>query len=101
MRKGHRKVKFCLALALVICIPLVFTFFHYYSLSIADFLSYQLKLEARDQISLPAVSDDKLKAFGLTSFDHSFFFHNSIFEQLPVISFQISIPEQTTFILRC
>jgi hypothetical protein len=101
MRKGHKKVKFSLALALVICIPAVFTFFNYYSLSIADFLSFQLKLEARDQISLPAVSDDKLKAFGLTCFNHLFFFDNNVFEQLPVISFQIPIPEQTTFLLRC
>jgi hypothetical protein len=101
MRKKHTKVNFFLALALVICIPAVFTFFHYYSLSIADFLSFELKLEARDQISLPAVSDDKLKAFGLTSFNHLFFFDKNILELLSVIVTQISIPELTLFILRC
>jgi len=101
MRKRHKIAKCCLALILVVCIPLVFTFFYYYSLSIADFLSFQLKLEARDQINLPAVSDDKLKTFGLTSFNHLFFFDHNIFEQLPDTLFRIFIPETIVFILRC
>ena len=101
MRKGPNKLRFLLVLALVICIPVAFVFFHYYSLSIADFLSSQLKLEAHDEISLPAVADDKLKAFGLTCFDHLFFFDNKIFDRLPIISLQILVPEITTFILRC
>jgi len=101
MPKGHSKAKFSLALALIICIPVAFTFFHYYSLSIADFLSSELKLEARDQISLSTVADDKFKTFGLTGLNHLFSFDHNIFEQLPVISFQRSIPGQTTFTLRC
>ena len=101
MRKGHKKVKFFLALTLVICIPVAFTFFHYYSLSIADFLSMELKFEARDQISLSTVADNKFKVFGLTGFNHLFFLDDKIFEQLPVISFQISVPELITRILRC
>ena len=101
MRKGHKKVRLSLVLALVICIPVVFTFFHYYSLSIADFLSKELKFEARDQISLSTVADNKLRVFGLTGFNYLFFLDNKVFEQLPVISFQISVPEPITFILRC
>jgi len=101
MRKGRKKIKCFLALALVICIPVAFTFFHYYSLSIGDFLSSQLKFEARDQISLPSVCDDKFKTFGLTGLDHLFFLDNKVFKQISVISFQIATLELITFILRC
>jgi len=101
MRRKSKKIECVLALALVICIPVAFTFFHYYSLSIADFLSAQLKFEAHDQISLSSVSDDKFKTFGLTGLCHLFFLDNKIFVQLFVIPFQMSVPTLSTFILRC
>lgn len=101
MRRGRKKVKLFIVLALVTCIPVAFTFSYYYSLSIADFLSFQLKLEAPDQINLPAASDDKLKVFGLTRFNYLFCLDNNTFEQLHVISFQTSPLDLTAFILRC
>ncbi len=101
MRREHKRRRFFLILALIICIPVAFTFFHYYSLSIADFLSRELKIEARDQISLSTVADNKFKVFGLTGFNHLFFLDDKIFEQLPIVSSQISLPELVTFILRC
>jgi len=101
MRRERKKIECFLALALVICIPVAFTFFHYYSLSVADFLSFELKLEARDQISLSTLADDKFKTFGLSGLNHLFFLDDKIFEQVPSILFQISIPETIMFVLRC
>jgi len=101
MRKGHKKINFFIVLALAISIPVAFTFFEYYALSIADFLSSQLKFEARDEISLPSVSDDKLRVLGLTSFNHFIFLNGNIFEQPAVVSLQEFLPEGDTLVLRC
>ncbi len=101
MRRGHETQRFLLILVLVICIPLAFTFFHYYSLSIADFLSRELKFEARDQISLSTVGDNKFKVFGLTGLNHLFFLDHKIFKQLHTPSLELAFPEFVTFILRC
>jgi hypothetical protein len=101
MGRRHRKTQFFLALALVTLIPVVFAFFYYFSLSEADFISLELKLESPDQISLPIGSQDKFKAFGSSGFYHLHFLETNIFEQFPVISFQISPLGLPTFILRC
>jgi len=101
MAEMNKKIKLIFVLFFILCIPVAFTFSHYYSLSIADFLSFGLKLEPRDQISLPAVADDKFKTFGLTGFSHLSFLDNEIFEQLSLIPFQISFPEPITLVLRC
>jgi hypothetical protein len=101
MKSGYKKIQMFLVLALVLSVPLYFAFICYYSLSEADFLSVQLKFEAPDQINLSTVAKDKLKGFGSSSFTHLFFPDNRIFEQLPIISLQISPLDLTIFILRC
>jgi len=101
MRSKYRRIRIFLVLILSLSIPLCFTFIDYYSLSEADFLSTQLKLEARDQIDLLIGLQEKSKAFGLTGFSHSFLLHNNNFRHLLVFSFQTSSLDLITFVLRC
>ena len=82
-------------------IPACFTFIDYYSLSEADLLSTQLKLEARDQLDLLICLQEKSKAFGLIGVNHSFFLHNDMFGDFPVFSFQTPPLDLITFVLRC
>ncbi len=101
MRSRYKIIRILLVLMLGLTIPACFTFIDYYGLSEADFLSTQLKLEARDQIDLLIGLQEKSKAFGLTGFNHSFFLHNDVFGDLPVFSFQTSPLDLITFVLRC
>ena len=101
MRRGDRKIKVFLSLALIICIPLAFTFFQYYSLSVADFLSSELKLETRDQISLSTVADDKLRVLGLTGSYPLFFLDYKVFEQDSATPARTPAPGLITVIIRC
>lgn len=101
MESRYKKIRIFLVLILSLSIPVCFTFIDYYSLSEADFLSTQLKLEARDQIDLLIGFQEKSKAFGLIGFNHSFLLHNNICGYLPVFSFQTSPLDLITFVLRC
>ncbi len=101
MRSRYKIIRILLVLMLGLTIPACFTFIDYYGLSEADFLSTQLKLEARDQIDLLIGFQEKSKVFGLTGFNHSFFLHNDMLGDLPAFSFQISSLDLITFVLRC
>jgi len=101
MQSRYKKIRISLVLMLSLIIPVCFTFIDYYSLSEADFLSTQLKLEARDQIDLLIGLQEKSKTFGLTGLNHSFFLHDDMFGDLPVFSFRTSPLDPITFVLRC
>jgi len=101
MKNRFKEIRISLVLILSLSIPVCFTFVDYYSLSEADFLSAELKLEARDQIDLLIGLQEKSKAFGSIDFNHSFLLHNDIPGHLPVFSFQTSPPDLVTFVLRC
>jgi len=101
MWSRYKKIRIFLVLMLSLIIPVCLTFIDYYSLSEADFLSTQLKLEARDQLDLLIGLHEKLKAFGPIAFNHSFPLHNNIYRYLPVFLFQASPPDLTIFVLRC
>jgi hypothetical protein len=101
MKSGHRIIQIFFVFALIISIPACLTFVRYYSLSEADFLSRQFKLEARDQIDLQTGYHEKSKAFAPGGFSHLLFLDNTTSKQLPAISFQISSLDLPTFVLRC
>ncbi len=96
-----RKIRIILLVALVISIPSYFTFVYYYSLSEADFLSDQFKLEARDTFDLQAGLHEKSKAFIPVNSSHSLPLDAGIAGELGVISFQILYYDLPTFCLRC
>ena len=101
MKSRYRKIRIFLVLILSLSIPVCFTFIDYYSLSEADFLSAELKLEARDQIDLLIGFQEKLKLLGLIDFNDSFFLHNNTLKHLPVFSVQTSPLDLIAPILRC
>jgi hypothetical protein len=101
MKHRYEKTKIVLVLALFLSIPAYFTFTYYYSLSEADFLSEQLKLESVDQIELLTGVQEKSKALGPINFHHLFFLDTGIFEFFLVLSHQTFSIDPTTLILRC
>lgn len=101
MKSGYREIEIILVLTLILSIPIYFTFIYYYSLSEADFLSEQLKLEAHDQMDLLPGIHEKSKASGLINFNHLFFLDDNIYRFLPVILFQTFPLDLTPLILRC
>jgi hypothetical protein len=101
MKSGCKSIQIFLVFALIISIPACLAFVRYYSLSEADFLSRQFKLEARDQIDLQTGYHEKSKAFAPGGFSHLLFLDNTPSKQLPAISFQISSLDLPTFVLRC
>jgi hypothetical protein len=101
MKCGYKKIKIVLVFILLLAIPVYFAFTYYYSLSEADFLSKQFKLEARDQIELLTGFQEKSKALGPINFNHLFFLDNNTYDSLPLISCQASSFDLTSLILRC
>ena len=99
--KNSRKILVIMVLALVISIPVDFAFVDYYSLSNADFLSCQFKLEARDQIDLQTGYHKKSKPFLPYDSHYLPFLDSAISKHLPGISLEISFLDLTTFCLRC
>ena len=101
MKGGQKKIEILAIFILIISIPACFTFVRYYSLSEADFLSRQFKLEARDQIDLQTGYHEKSKALVPTGYSHMLFLDNSASRQFPALSSQIASPDLPTFVLRC
>lgn len=99
--KIFRKIRIILLFALIISIPSYFTFVYYYSLSEADFLSDQYKLEARDTFDLQAGLHEKSKVFIPVSSSHLLPLDVSIAREFGVISFQIFSCDLPAFCLRC
>jgi hypothetical protein len=101
MKRGYGKAGIVLVVTLLLSIPAFFTFTFYYSLSEADFLSKQLKLEPVDQIDLLTGGQEKSKALAPVNFNHLFFLDNNTYDSLPLISCQASSFDLTSLILRC
>ena len=101
MKSGHKKARILLVLSLILTLTVYYTFIYYYSLSEADFLSDQLKLEARDQIDLQTAYKEESKASTSSGFNHLFFLDSNLCRPLPALSFQISPHDPTNICLRC
>jgi|WetSurMetagenome_2_1015567.scaffolds.fasta_scaffold1174364_1 hypothetical protein len=95
-----KTIRVCLIIAVLFSLLLGSTFFHYYALSEADFISRDPKLEAFDQ-DLSIESCDKFKIFGISGLDRVFYLEPIVFKQLSIFSFQTSPLVQTTFVIRC
>jgi hypothetical protein len=101
MKKPSR-IQVVIVIWLIIAVPVCFTFFHYYSLSIADFLSSSLKIETPDELNLPpGLLDNKWKVMGSDGFSILFSPELNIFLKFNSDSPQISSLNQVTFVLRC
>ena len=101
MKRRSGKAGTVLIVALVLAIPAFFTFTYYYSLSEADFLSTQLKLEPRDQTELLPGIQEKSKALGAVHFGHLLFLDSDLSGHLPVAFYQTSFTSLTIPVLRC
>jgi hypothetical protein len=101
MNRTYGKAGLVLILALLLAIPAYFAFTYYYSLSEADFLSKQLKLEPVDQIELLAGGQEKSKALAPVHFTHLLFLDSGICESPPAPSYHTSSIDPTTLVLRC
>ena len=101
MKSRYKRVRILVILALVFSVPAYFAFIGYYSLSVADFLSVQLKLEAADQIDLLVGFQEKSKAFILSSFLIKLFPGSDIFYQISRLCLLSSFFDQEMPVLRC
>jgi hypothetical protein len=77
------------------------TFFCYYSVASADFISHQPKLETFDQEFLFAVSTNRLKISGPSSFSGISALGIDLIKQIPLFPLLTSPFNQRTPILRC
>lgn len=101
MKKPSR-IRVVIVIWLIVAVPVCFTFVHYYSLSIADFLSSSLKIEAPDELNFPpGFLDNKWKIMGSNGFSILFSPELNIFLKFNSDSPQISSLNQVTPILRC
>ena len=100
--KKHSRIQIVIVIWVILALPVCFTFFHYYSLSIADFLSSSQKIETPDELNLPpGLLDNKWKVIGSDGFSILFSPELNIYLKFHSVSPQISSLNQVTSILRC
>jgi hypothetical protein len=90
-----------LIISISLAIPISSSFFFYYSLASADFISQSLKFETSDQEFLLAASVSRLKVFGSSSFSTLSALCINPINQIPLFTFLTSPFDQRTSILRC
>jgi hypothetical protein len=101
MNRNFKWIQIFLVIAISFAVLLSSTYFCYYCLASADFVSHGLKFEIFDQDYLLAASVSKLKVFGPSSFFIiSALCINSI-KQIHLFLFLTSPLDQRTPILRC
>jgi len=90
---------------LVIAISLLFsidsTYFHYYTLASADFISHGVKLETFDQEILLAACQSEPKLFGSIGFFNGFLLAAHLFGLSSHFFSQVLSCDQENLILRC
>jgi hypothetical protein len=101
MNRRYGKVGMVLILTLLLAIPAYFAFTYYYSLSEADFLSKQPKLEPVDQVELLPGGQEKSKTLTPVHFTHLLFLDGGTCNYFPVTSYQPICIALTSSILRC
>ena len=100
--KTHSRIQVLVVIWLFLAVPVCFTFFHYYSLSNADFLSSSLKIETPDELTLPpGLLDNKWKIIGSSGLSILFSLEINSFVKFHSVLPQISSLNQVTSILRC
>ena len=99
--KNFKRIPIALAVACSFAILLSSTYFCYYSLASADFISHSQKIEAFDQEFLSAVSVSRLKLFGASSFSILSALCIDPIEQNSLFPLLTSPSDQRSSILRC
>ncbi len=100
--KSHTRARAVIALWLIAAVPFCIAFTHYYDLSIADFLSSALKIEAPDELNLQqGLLDSKSKLITLNSFNFFFFPEPNCLLRFNRVCFQMVSHDQLTPVLRC
>lgn len=100
--KNHSSIRVVIVIWLIVAIPVCFTFSHYYSLSMADFLSPSLKIEPPDKLNLPpGFLDNKWKMTASNGFSILFSPEPKNFLKFHSVSFQMTSLSQVSSVLRC
>jgi len=82
-------------------IPIFQTYLHYYALSEADILSFNLNFESPDQEILPIMKQNEYKIFLSSASSIIFFSEVIIVKQSPHLSSTLGSLKQKLVILRC
>jgi hypothetical protein len=90
-----------LVIAISLLIPIISTYFHYYDLSEADFLSHDISYENPDQEDLFMGQQSESKVFISSAFSITFPPGVDLLEQIPNFPFIICSLDQKTSVLRC
>jgi hypothetical protein len=77
------------------------TYYEYYTLAAADFISHNLKLENFDQEYLSAANQSELKVYGSGGFLKGFQLLTCLYGQSFHLFSQILSLDQKTLVLRC
>ncbi len=100
--KSHSRIRLLILIWLIVALPFCLAFFHYYALSIADFLSSSHKIETSDDLDVPpGLLDNKWKTAASTT-------SGILFSPEPstILRFHTALPQLTsryalTSVLRC
>ena len=101
MGRGLKRIHIFLIITISFSIPVFSTYFHYYTLVEADFLSPNLNFETFDQEILLAAYQSELKVLGLSGFFKGFQLATHLFGQASHFFSQVLSLNQKTLILRC
>ena len=101
MMRSFNRIPIILVIATSFAVLLASTYFCYYSLASADFISHGPKFETFDQEFLFAVSVSRFKVFGSSSFSIISALCINPIKQIPLFPFLTSSFNQRTPIFRC
>jgi hypothetical protein len=99
--RSFNRIPIILVIAISFAVLLASTYFCYYSLASADFISHGLKFETFDQEFLFAASVSRFKVFGSSSFSIISALCINPIKQIPLFPFLTSSFNQRIPILRC
>jgi hypothetical protein len=98
MRK-YKKIQIVLGIAATFLLPLLDAYFDYYIFMEADFLSAQSKFEETDLDCFLVSKKQNIAAF--TGFSYNFRAANILIKDFSFFSFQVTIPQVRSLVLRC
>ncbi len=100
--KSHPRIRLLILIWLIVALPLCLAFFHYYALSVADFLSSSHKIETPDDLDVPpGLLDNKWKMVASTASGILFSPEFSTILKCHTASPQLTYLNTLSSILRC
>jgi hypothetical protein len=97
----RKPIQIFLVIAISSSILVSSSFGQYYTLAAADFISFNLKLEAFDQDCLLAANQSELKVSGLGGLFNGFQLVTCLFEQFFHLLSHVPSLDQKNLVLRC